>query len=350
MSIPQPFWAPDRHADRRPRLLARARTLTALRGWFDSEGFVEVEPAALQVSPGNETHLHGFSTEMIAGDGTRHRAYLHTSPEFAMKKLLAGGETRIFALARVFRNRERTALHAPEFTMLEWYRVGLGLDALMADCAAVLRLAAQAAGTSVLRFRGREADPFAEPERLSVREAFLRYAGVDIFEATSAVMPGLCEPALLAEACARHGLRVAADDSWSDLFSRLLSHKVEPNLGLGRPTILCDYPASEAALARLSPHDPRVAERFELYACGVELANAFGELTDPHEQRRRFAEEMALKAQIYGESYPLDEDFLRALPYMGPTSGAALGFDRVVMLACGAAGIEDVQWTPVFRP
>ncbi len=338
MSIPQPFWAPDRHADRRPRLLARARTLTALRAWFDSEGFVEVEPAALQVSPGNETHLHGFSTELIAGDGTRARAYLHTSPEFAMKKLLAGGETRIFAVARVFRNRERTALHAPEFTMLEWYRAGQGLDAPMADCAAVLRLAAQAAGTSVLRFRGREADPFAEPERLSVREAFLRYAGVDIFAHD------------LAEACARHGLRVAADDSWSDLFSRLLCEKVEPHLGLGRPTILCDYPASEAALARLSPDDPRVAERFELYACGVELANAFGELTDRHEQRRRFEEDMALKAQIYGESYPLDEDFLSALPYMEPTSGAALGFDRVMMLTCGADNIEDVQWTPVFRP
>ena len=161
---------------------------------------------------------------------------------------------------------------------------------------------------------------------------------------------GLCEPAVLAEACAQHGLRTAADDSWSDLFSRILSEKVEPNLGFGRPTILCDYPASEAALARLSRDDPRVAQRFELYACGVELANAFGELTDPQEQRRRFEEDMALKAQIYGESYPLDEDFLRALPYMGDTSGAALGFDRVMMLACGADNIEDVQWTPVFRP
>ena len=398
MSIPTPFWAPDRHADRRPRLLARARFVAALRAWFEAEGFIEVEPAALQVSPGNETHLHGFATELIAGDGTRHRAYLHTSPEFAMKKLLAAGETRIFALARVFRNRERTALHAPEFTMLEWYRAGAGLDALIADCAKVLRLAAEAAGTTRLRFRGREADPFAEPERLSVREAFLSYAGVDIFEATVAVMPGLvpgihavrphesfepeapplprpcdsgttwmagtspamtgennkskslCEPAVLADACARHGLRVAADDSWSDLFSRLLCEKVEPNLGLGRPTILSDYPASEAALARLSRDDPRVAERFELYACGVELANAFGELTDPTEQRRRFAEDMALKAQLYGESYPIDEDFLDALPYMGETSGAALGLDRVAMLACGADAIEDVQWTPVFRP
>ena len=389
LSIPSPFWAPDRHADRRPRLLARARAAQAIRAWFAAQGFLEVEPAALQVSPGNETHLHGFRTELIDGDATRHAAYLHTSPEFAMKKLLAAGETRIFALARVFRNRERTALHAPEFTMLEWYRVGEGLDALMQDCAAVLRLTAQAAGSTVLRFRGREADPFAEPERLSVREAFLRYAGVDLFDTSLTDMPGLvpgihadplhggqprrsgatwmagispamtaaaeegsglCSTATLAAAASRLGQRTAADDTWSDLFSKILSAKVEPNLGLGRPTFLTDYPAREAALARLAPHDRRVAERFELYACGVELANAFGELTDAREQRRRFDDDMALKAEIYGESYPLDEDFLACLPYMKEASGAALGFDRVAMLACGADTIEDVQWTPVFRP
>jgi lysyl-tRNA synthetase class 2 len=313
----------------------------ALREWFGAQGFVEVEPAALQFSPGNETHLHGFSTELIAGDGARAPAYLHTSPEFAMKKLLAAGETRIFALPRVFRNRERTALHAPEFTMLEWYRVGEGLDALMRDCSAVVRVAAEAAAATQFRFRGREADPFAEPERLSVREAFLRHAGVDVLNS---------DRNGVAAACARNGMRVAPDDSWSDLFSRLLSEKVEPHLGLGRPTLLTEYPASEAALARLSPSDPRTAERFELYACGVELANAFGELTDPDEQRRRFQEDMALKSQIYGESYPIDEDFLNCLPYINEAGGAALGFDRLAMLACGAETIEDVQWTPVFRP
>ena len=347
---PSPFWRPDRHADRRPRLAARARILAALRADFAAKGFTEVEPAALQVSPGNETHLHGFAASMIGPDGAPCPAYLHTSPEFAMKKLLAGGETRIFAAARVFRNRERGALHAPEFTMWEWYRVGEGLEVLMNDCADMLAIAAREAGAETLRFRGREADPFAPPERLSVREAFVRHAGVDIFESLPPDGQGEPDRERFASQASAKGVRVAADDTWSDIFSRILSEKVEPNLGLGRATFLCEYPASEAALARLSPADPRVAERFELYACGVELANAFGELTDPAEQRGRFEEDMALKQRIYGESYPLDEDFLDALAYMPEASGAALGFDRLAMLACGADTIEDVQWTPVFRP
>ena len=354
MSIPSaplsPFWRPDRHADRRPRLLARARTLSALRAHFDAEGFTEVEPAALQVSPGNETHLHGFATAMIGNDGVARAAYLHTSPEFAMKKLLAAGETRIFAVARVFRNRERGALHAPEFTMFEWYRVGEPLEALMRDCADMLAIAARMAGAETFRFRGREADPFAPPERLSVRDAFIRHADIDLFDSLPADGRGEPDRDLLARQGATRGLRIAVDDTWSDIFSRILAEKIEPTLGVGRPVFLCDYPASEAALARISHADPRVAERFELYACGVELANAFGELTDADEQRRRFAEDMRLKQMIYGEAYPLDEDFLDALAYMPEASGAALGFDRLMMLACGAEAIEDVQWTPVFDP
>jgi lysyl-tRNA synthetase class 2 len=345
-----PFWSPTRHADRRPRLAARARIAGAVRRHFEGHGFVEVEPAALQASPGNETHLHGFSTSMIGPDGRARPAYLHTSPEFAMKKLLAAGETRIFALARVFRNRERGALHAPEFTMLEWYRVGAPLEALMEDCAGVLALAAREAGATRFSFRDREADPFAVSERLAVREAFLRHAGVDLFDSLPREGRGEPDRDLLARQAAAKGLRVAVDDTWSDVFSRILSEKVEPRLGLGRPTFLTEYPATEAALARLCPHDPRVAERFELYVCGVELANAFGELTDADEQRRRFQAAMAVKQRVYGEAYPIDEDFLAALAYMPEASGAALGFDRLVMLACGAERVEDVQWTPVFDP
>ena len=350
MKSASPFWSQSRHADRRPRLVARARILTEARRWFEAEGFLEVEPAALQASPGNEAHLHGFATGMIGPDGLSRPAYLHTSPEFAMKKLLAAGESRIFALARVFRNRERGALHAPEFTMLEWYRAGAPPEALMADCAALLALAARQAGAERFVFRGRAADPFAVAERLTVRDAFVRHAGIDLYE--SLPPDGRSEPDRdrLAAQAAALGMRVAADDSWSDVFSRVLSEKVEPRLGLGRATFLTEYPACEAALARACAHDPRVAERFELYVCGVELANAFGELTDPAEQRRRFEEEMAIKQRVYEETYPIDEDSLAALADMPEASGAALGFDRLVMLACGAERIEDVQWTPVFDP
>ncbi len=345
-----PFWSRDRHADRRPRLLARACVLSSLRRRFESEGFTEVEPAALQASLGNETHLHGFATRLIGPDGAAHDAYLHTSPEFAMKKLLAAGETRIFAASRVFRNRERGALHAPEFTMLEWYRVGEPLEALKRDCAAVLGLAAEGAGAKCLTFRGREADPFAPPRCVTVREAFLEHSGIDLFDTLPREGRGEPDREALGRQARATGLRVADDDTWSDVFSRILAEKVEPRLGIGRPVFLCDYPAGEAALARISRHDPRVAERFELYACGVELANAFGELTDAAEQRRRFEADMREKARIYGEVYPLDEDFLAALAQMPEASGVALGFDRLMMLACGADHIEDVQWTPVFDP
>lgn len=343
-----PFWRPDIHADRRPALLARGRIKAALRRWFEARDFIEVEAAILQLSPGNETHLHGFATTLIDHAGQGHPYFLHTSPEFAAKKLLAAGEPRIFDFARVFRNRERTALHHPEFTMLEWYRAGAGYDALMADCADLLAEAARAAGVTTLRWRGLEADPFAAPERLTVQDAFLRHTGIDLLRTVAADLH-LDRPALAADA-AEAGIRVAEDDSWSDIYSRILSERVEPQLGRGRATILCEYPISEAALARPKPGERRVAERFELYACGVELANAFGELTDPDEQRRRFEADMDEKQRIHGERYPIDEDFLAALAQMPDASGIALGFDRLVMLCTHARRIEDVLWTPVAEP
>ena len=337
-----PWWAPHVHADRRPFLAARARITAALRAWFAARDFVEAETAILQVSPGNEAHLHAFSTELIAPDEARARLYLHTSPEFAAKKLLAAGETRLFTFARAFRNRERGALHHPEFTMLEWYRANEPYDALVEDCAALMAAAAEAAQTKRFTFRGREADPFAAPERLTVAEAFRRYADIDLLATV-----GTETDRVLAAAAKRQGIRVADDDSWADVFSRVLVERIEPNLGIARATILDEYPVSEAALARPTAHDPRVAERFELYVCGVEIANAFGELTDPAEQRRRFEIEMAEKQRVHGERYPVDEDFLAALAAMPPASGIALGFDRLVMLATGAPRIEHVLWTPV---
>jgi lysyl-tRNA synthetase class 2 len=332
------------HADRRPFLLARGRIQDAVRAWFRREGFVEVETPALQVSPGNETHLHAFRTGLVAPDGREQARYLHTSPEFACKKLLAAGEPAIFTFARVFRNRERGALHHPEFTMLEWYRAGAPYRQLMDDCAALLVLAAGAVEASSLTFRGRRCDPTAAPERLPVSDAFLRLAGVDLM----ATLPGgRPDHDTLAAAASAAGIRVAGDDTWSDIFSRILVERIEPRLGLGRATILDAYPITEAALARPQPDDARLAERFELYCCGVELANGFGELTDPAEQRRRFAAQMDEKQRLYGERYPVDEDFLAALSHMPPASGIALGFDRLVMLATGAERIEQVLWMPV---
>ncbi|MFC4174823.1 EF-P lysine aminoacylase EpmA [Microvirga sp. GCM10011540] len=345
MSTPSPWWTPHVHADRRPFLLGRNRIQAALRGYFASRDFVEVDTATLQVSPGNEAHLHAFETAAVGPDGSRTPLYLHTSPEFACKKLLAAGEARIACFAHVYRNRERGPLHHPEFTMLEWYRAGESYEALMRDCAEILALAAETAGTRRLAFRGGEADPFREPERLSVAEAFDRFAGIDLL--ASIDRSGATDRDRLAASLREAGLRIAGDDTWSDLFSRVIVERIEPQLGHGRATILDEYPVAEAALARPTARDPRVAERFELYACGVELANAFGELTDAAEQRRRFEGEMAEKMRVYGETYPLDEDFLAALAQMPEASGIALGFDRLVMLATGASRIEQVIWAPV---
>jgi lysyl-tRNA synthetase class 2 len=401
---PSPWWDARVHADRRPFLRARGRIRAALRRWFEAERFMEVETSVLQVSPGNETHLHAFATELIGPDGARRPLYLHTSPEFACKKLLAAGEQRIFTFAPVFRNRERGALHHPAFTMLEWYRAGEGYERLMEDCGAILRIAADAVGFGTLRFGERVADPLAPPERLTVAEAFGRHAGIDLLatlrptpsprlpsgsplarpahnqpeglrgegrgegqpqtptpayvpaphpnplpieewgEGTKATAP---DRGALAVSAGAAGIRVADDDTWGDIFSRILVERIEPKLGNGRATLLTEYPAHLAALARPRASDPRVAERFELYACGVELANAFGELTDPNLQRRRLEAEMTEKQRIYGERYPIDEEFLAALAHMPPASGAALGFDRLVMLATGASRIEQVIWTPV---
>jgi len=305
---------------------------------------LEVDTSVLQVSPGNEAHLHAFSTTLIDPDGSRRTLYLHTSPEFACKKLLAAGEERIFTLAPVFRNRERGRLHHPAFTMLEWYRAHASYQQLMHDCAKLISLAAEAADARLLRHGALSADPFATPERLTLAQAFHRHAGIDLL----ATLDGATADATaLAAAASAAGVRIAADDSWADTFSRILVAKVEPQLGNGRATILDQYPAQLAALARPNVGDPRVAERFELYACGVELVNAFGELTDPSEQRRRLQAEMDEKQRRYGERYPIDDDFLAALAHMPPAAGAAMGLDRLVMLATGALRIEQVLWAPV---
>lgn len=317
--------------------------MQAMRGYFAGEGFLEADTAVLQFSPGNEAHISAFATELVAPDAAVSRLYLHSSPEFAAKKLLAAGEERLFSLGHVFRNRERGPLHHPEFTLLEWYRANEPYERLFEDCATLLRVAVVTLGIEHFSFRGTTADPFTAPEILSVTDAFARYAHVDL---TATFDENSTDRDALATFAKGLGLRVVADDSWSDLFSKILSAHVEPHLGHGRATLLTDYPAPEAALARLK-NDRRFAERFELYVCGVELANGFGELTDPAEQRRRFEMEMAERRRIYGDSYPIDPDFIAALAEMPPACGIALGFDRLVMLTTGADHIERVIWTPV---
>lgn len=337
-----PWFDRQRHEDRRPFLLGRNRIMKAVRAWFDAQGFLEVDVPALVVSPGNETHLHAFKTLLIHSDGTAVDRYLHTSPEFACKKLLAAGEEKIFSLGHVFRNRERTLTHAPEFTMLEWYRVREDYRVVVEDTLVLLRLAASVAGNAMWQWRGRMCDVGAEAEWLSVQDAFTRHAGVDLLGTLHA--DGTANRDALAAASP---VTFGRDEIWSDIFSRILVEKVEPHLGQNSVTVLYEYPAVEAALARSCAHDARVVERFEIYACGVELANGFGELTDAKEQRRRFEADMAMKQRLYGERYPLDEELLQALQQMPEASGVALGLDRVIMLATGATAIDQVQWVPV---
>jgi elongation factor P--(R)-beta-lysine ligase len=355
------FWAPDTHAERRPFLILRGEIARAVRELFAEREFVEVETATLQVSPGNETHIHAMRTELASSTGRDWR-YLRTSPEFACKKLLAAGEQRIFEFARCFRNRESGALHHPEFTMLEWYRAHGRYELLMDDCMAVTMAAAKTAGTRQFTFRDRTADPFVEPERVTVVEAFDRFAGIDLMAALPAEGP---DRRRFAKMAMDAGVNIPNEDTqheetpnkeipneetWGDIFSRVLVEKIEPHLGIGRATILDEYPAVMSALARPKAGDSRLAERFEVYICGVEIANGFGELTDAAEQRRRLASEMAEKERIYKERYPIDDDFIAALATMPPASGVALGFDRLVMLATGAQRIDQVMWTPVDVP
>jgi lysyl-tRNA synthetase class 2 len=336
-------------------LLRRGEIVRALRAFFADRAFVEVETPALQVSPGNETHIQAFATELAHAD-RRDRRYLRTSPEFACKKLLAAGEPRIVEFARVFRNGERGPLHHPEFTMLEWYRANEPYDRLMDDGMALIARAAEVAGSRQFSWQGRSADPFATPERVTVAEAFRRHAGIDLLATLGANGPDRRQFAAAANAA---GVAVAGDDTcddtcndtcddtWADIFSRVMAEKIEPHLGRGRATILDEYPSEMSALARPKASDPRVAERFEIFMCGVELANGFGELIDADEQRRRLLAQMAEKERIYHERYPIDEDFIAALRIMPEACGVALGLDRLVMLAAGATHIEQVMWSPV---
>jgi len=328
-----PVWHPDSLADRLPFLRRRARLTAATRAFFTARGYTEVETPYAVPSPGEEVHLRAFRTVRERPDGTTEPLWLNTSPEFAMKRLLVAGAGPIFQFARVWRNGERSALHSPEFTMLEWYRPGAGMDSLIEETAAFLR----AVLPPVVTCRGVATD-LSLIERLTVAEAFDRYVGADVL-ATADDAPALAAAA---------GTSLRDRESWEDLFFRLLLERVEPRLGRAHPTFLTHWPAAQAALSRRDPSDPRVAERFELFLCGIELANAFVELTDAAEQRTRFEADRARRHALSGRpDWPLDEDFLTALAHgMPEAAGIALGFDRLAMAASGANRIGQVLWLP----
>ncbi len=312
--------------------------MQATRAFFIARGYTEVETPYAVSTPGEEVHLHAFATRRHHTDGTVEPLWLHTSPEFAMKKLLAGGAGPIFQFARVWRNGEGSDLHAPEFTMLEWYRPGASMDGLIEETTALLR----AVLPPVVTCRGITTD-LGRIERLSLAAAFAREVGADLL-ATADDAPALAAAA---------GVRLRDNETWEDLFFRLLLAHVEPRIGRAHPTYLTHWPAAQAALARRDPADPRVAERFELFLCGIELANAFEELTDAAEQRTRFATDRTRRHALAqanptaasDQDWPLDEDFLSALAHgMPPAAGIALGFDRLAMIAAGAERIDQVLW------
>ncbi|WP_224245363.1 EF-P lysine aminoacylase EpmA [Hyalangium gracile] len=314
----------------------------ALRRFFASQGYLEVETPLLVPVPGMEPHINAFEAPFIPETdvGKPRSLYLHSSPEYAMKRLLADGAGPIFQICKVFRNGEVSLTHNPEFTMLEFYRPHADYHAIMRD----LEEALAEAGRSAT-----QGEPGADPafftrvpyERVTVRDAVLRATGVDL----RACPDGLS----LKRAAEAVGVRTWDATSFDDVFFHLFLQKVERGLGMERPTFLIEYPASMASLSRLKPGDPTVAERVELYAKGLELANGFSELTDAAEQRARLVEEQQLRRSLNRPVYPLDERFLEAVGRMPPSSGIAVGLDRILMLLMGVSSITDVLLFPAHE-
>ena len=356
------WWNAQRLARDAAYLSYRSKVKAEVTRFFNRHEFIEVETPAIQISPGLEPHLAAFQTHLMpAGKGFADLQqgavrYLHTSPEFAMKKLLAGGLDKIWQITKTYRNGEGSALHHPEFTLLEWYRADADLpkeeaeqsviQELKLDLQGLIRRIAALAPDQKLKFGDKQCDPFEAWQVCSMAELFETHLNLNL---ESLIGTDWLNPPLapIKYAAQEKGLHLSEQDRFEDIFFRLFLEYIEPNLGVSAPTLVVDYPISMAALARAKHNAPQWAERFELYCCGIELANGFGELTDPEEQRRRFIEDQALKQQLYDCQYPIDEDFLNALANVPPAAGIALGIDRLIMLVSGADHIDQTLWAHV---
>ncbi len=291
-------------------LVIRARAIQSIREFFISRGYLEVETPVVIPAPAPEANIDAIEASGL---------FLQTSPELCMKRLLAMGYNRIFQVCKCFRNSERGERHLPEFTMLEWYKADADYLFLMDECEAMIKHVIRALGKGErLFFQGKDIDISGRWERITVREAFFKYAGTTPEKAIS-----------------------------DGMFDEIMVTEVEPELDMGRPVFLYDYPASQAALSRTKKDDPGVAERFELYICGLELANAFSELTDVVEQKNRFFEELSSRAEKGKTVYPFPEKFINDLEYMPQSAGIAFGVDRFIMLLTDSPSIDDVvAFTP----
>lgn len=322
----------DHIINHRRELEARSQIIRLIREWFWSQGFLEVDPPAILRLPGQEPHLSPMKLAIHDERGNRHESYLHTSPEYACKKMLAAGLKKIFSLGKVYRDCESFGgTHNPEFTMIEWYRSQADFYAIMDDVEELFQFI-------ILKLRQEVSSLKSVFERLHMREIWQTYAGVNLDE--------YLDREKMFVLCEAKGYKPKSNEPYEDLFYRIFLNEIEPNLGKDSPVIVHHYPAAMAALARLSPTDPRYAERFEVYVGGLELANCFSELTDADEQLLRLEQDREERKALGRETFEIDMEFINALKTMPPAAGIALGVDRLVQLFTGCKNIDDVLILP----
>ncbi|MBR1544556.1 MAG: EF-P lysine aminoacylase GenX [Alphaproteobacteria bacterium] len=329
-----------------PFLLNRNKIISAIKSFFSDENFIEVDTPILQYSPGMEVHLSAFETMFNNINGIdKQKLYLHTSPEFSMKKLLSFGMKNIYQFTHTFRNEVVSPTHYPEFTMLEWYRVGYNYEKLMSDCEQILKRSLEIIGTDHFEYNGKKCFLNDGIEKLTIAQAFEKFCHFDILSTID--NPQNPSTKLITPFAKKLNINVSESDTWDDIYEKLMFEYIEPNLGDKKPTILYEYPIHQAALSAPKSDNPNIAERFELYICGVELANAFTELTNRKVQEERFLHDQAEKQKIYGTTFPIDYEFLNSIENLENCTGIAMGIDRLIMLANHTNNIKDVLWIEI---